>query len=195
MDINDRLYEILKPFCSDAVIARGPRLTERGLKKVAAALGCSSEEVKSHIARLADHMTKARAIDEDIGERFSYEADQLGHITVRDSKTSQEKFLTGQDAAKLKKDLLNQDEQSVLAQQFALTESADDITADELAKDFGTFNFPHEGNMATVAYSVQNGQPHLEVVSLRDHRGNEVELSEGLKIALTAQAVKWIPNV
>jgi hypothetical protein len=103
----DTLKDILNEMGADddAIIA-GIKLDHKGKQKIAGRLGVAANTVETLIASLQASLSrdeKSRMIQEEPedGTRYSYEADSLGNITVRDAKTGGENFLQGEEAAQL----------------------------------------------------------------------------------------------
>lgn len=105
----ERLHKILrKAGVSDTEIANGFDLTQAGKEKIAAGFGITPKEVTLLLASLTTKVREDRDREElmvrelaEGGEddRFGFEKDVVGNVTVRDTKTGREKFLRGTDAA------------------------------------------------------------------------------------------------
>lgn len=190
----DALYAMLqKVNVTDGQISRGLRLTDNGRAKVARTLKIEDEEVDVLLSALAEKV--AQQLDED-EERFTFEKDMMGSITVRDRETGREKFLRGTEASKLASDLaMSKNKQAVLAREFMITESQAAAASEFAGDDKGTFNFPHDGYLVTVGFSGETGKFKLEVISCRTLEGDEVEVSEDEKASLEKEAFKWIDKV
>jgi hypothetical protein len=211
-----RLQELLNAArVSDDEIRGGIRLSPGGLEKLASRLGTSSEEVKRLISDLTkrlqdEHDHDVTVVYEGEGEvRFVYEADFLGNLTVRDTKTGEDHYLAGSDSAHVIK-TLRATEAGSQAEQALLRRIAADVTTQpleedgevaddfvsELKNDAGSYNFPwnvngHNGT-GTAAYRANAKEFKLEVVSIRDSRGDEIEVGETTRQAITKQARDFI---
>jgi hypothetical protein len=137
-----------------------------------------------------------RPFDED---RYSYEPDALGSVTVRDTTTGKSTFLQGTQATRLLAQLKSQkgNEDALLA---PLVEALDDTPADgsfwgEIKADTGTYNFQWEINgqhgTGTVMFQVK-GKPKMQLIGVRDMHGNEVETDPAMQQQLQQQAMAFI---
>jgi len=129
-------------------------------------------------------------------QRFTYEPDVLGNLTIRDSETGEEKFLQGAQAMSLANELEKIDDSDAQQQILELAflkensiydnfflrefkeDSSDDNFDDEINTDSGTYNMPwrlgdSHGTM-TVFFTDKDGKPVLRIQSVRDEDGNEI---------------------
>lgn len=136
-------------------------------------------------------------------ERFSAERDYAGNVTVRDSKTGNEKFIQGAEATALLSKLDHGANPNELL--APLLEFVDDVKNHEHASTFakeisasaGTYNFQwdYEGErgFATVFYRTDTDEPNLSLESVRDMNGDEVDdIEPDMHDALLQQAQDYI---
>ena len=137
-----------------------------------------------------------RPFDED---RYSYEPDALGSVTVRNTTTGKSTFVQGSQATRLLAQLKSQsgNEEALLA---PLVEALDDTPADgsfwgEIKADTGTYNFQWEINgqhgTGTAMFQVK-GKPKMQLIGVRDMHGNEVEPDPAMQHQLQQQAMAFI---
>lgn len=194
----------------DAEIARGLRLKRTGMQKLAVRLGVTEHEASQMLDQLINRLRddeervaeSYRSIVE--GSRYGYERDRLGNVTVRDSHSGKEIFLRGATAAELLKAVKLGDEQEILAGYLTetVTENVgeeDDSYADEIKADRGSYNFPwtyeRQQGTGTAEYSGRGDTFKIQLVSVRDAQGEEIEAEGPMKSALTNQAFKFIGQV
>lgn len=191
----------------------------------------TEEEAKAYIERrkklgTGDHCylippretrNAGKTIKEDMNDRYSAEIDGLGSITLRDSVTSETKFLQGESATELAKQMepfhgkpqLNDRLQEVLRTAFLNEASAldgfflkefreDKSFENEIASDSGTYNMPwkldHQTGTMTIFYTLENDKPELKIQSVRDEDGNEIEVDDVKHDELMIQAKDFIGN-
>lgn len=192
----------------DAEIARGLRLKETGMNKLASMLRVSPQEASELLNQL---ITKLRddlkTVEESylsiLGEsssRYGMEKDRLGNVTVRDSHTGKEVFLRGSAATAVLNAAKGHNEQDVLAR--ALSESInedageEDSYADEIRQDRGSYNFPwtyqRQQGTGTADYTGRGDTFKIKIVSIRDQDGEEIEADDAMTSALSSQAFKFI---
>ncbi len=192
-DLN-QLRELLRGVnVSDDHLRRGVTLTIAGQKKVAERFKIPVEQVPAMLKALSDLVFLQ---EED--QRFAYEKDYLGNVTIRDLKTGKDRFLQGDDGVKLDNLLsANPDkQQAIIAKQFGVTDLNEAATDSAIATDQGTFNFPYKGMFATASYGLDvGGQFVLNVESLRDSEGNEQPIDPSTKDSLHDIAMKWVDKV
>ncbi len=194
-------HEMLKSAgITDAMISRGVRLTTKGMKKLAHRYQCEADDISDLLRQVSD--TVATAVAED-SERFSFEADFMGNITLRDSKTGREHFLQGDDAFKLEDQLSANpgQQQELIADYFDVTVLAEAETEADMVADAGerqnggTFNFPYMGKFATASFWTDNAGFHVKVLSLRDSQNEEDKISPEFQKTLDDEAMKWVNRV
>lgn len=145
LDIVDEIRSFLhKEGISDDAFLSGARLTRRGYRKMARELGISESEIELLLRSLATRIEDERKHEElmleeyrkAMEDRFSYEADHLGNMIVRDNKTSDEVRLVGTPAVALANRLrAGKDHQRILAGVMAkITEGDDDDHSAALEK-------------------------------------------------------------
>ena len=176
-DEHKKLFRVLQKANVDAdMIKNGITLTEVGMNKVASIMNISIDEVIPAIKDLAQAL-KAEPIFED-RNRYTYESDILGNVTLRDSKSGVEKYLRGDEAFALLRELsFNNDVQGLIAPYFALTESTDDADdfMEEMRSKSGTFNFSYQGGTGTAAYKIgPKGEFIVKITMVRDRLGREI---------------------
>jgi hypothetical protein len=207
----DRLQNIINDAgIDDHEIIGGAEFSHAGYQKIATKMGVSFKDIHSMINLLIEKLRKENSVqedyekllDDDSDDRFSYEKDFLGNVTIRDSHTGDDVFLRGQQSAKLLHELIvSDDEQEVLAQYMAdpINEDedeegdADSTYEPEIDAGGGSYNFPWtlEGAHGT-ATAVYSGTGTIKIVSVRDEDGVEVEITIDLSKALMPQAVAFI---
>jgi 8-oxo-dGTP pyrophosphatase MutT (NUDIX family) len=134
-DMLDRLYQMVSPLIKDEDILGGVSLTEKGFQKAAGRLGISPDETRMLFNSLKTKIKRERDLTEqmmnelkgDTTQRYSYEKDSLGTVTVRDAETGAERFYRGDSAANILHDLSHGgNTQAILAKYVAMTESDGD---------------------------------------------------------------------
>ena len=190
---------------SDDEIKAGVELSPTGTQKAAARLGISPTEVTMLIASLMSRMQKeSERLDDSYfrmseSERFSCERDYLNNVTVRDAVSGKEAYLQGSEAAKLLAQLKSNpaSEQQVLGGLEHLME--DFGFNSEINDGSGSYNmqWKHDGQtgFATVLFSKNNGKPHLELGSVRDSSGEDVDVDGEMHQSLLKQAQDVIGEV
>lgn len=147
------------------------------------------------------------AIDEEAGQskrpfaedRYSYEPDALGSVTVRDATTGRSTFVQGARASQLLAQLKAQrgNEDAILA---PLVEALDDTASEgsfwgEIKADAGSYNFQWEINdqhgTGTVMFQA-HGKPKMQLIGIRDMYGSEVEAGPAMQRQLQQQALAFI---
>jgi hypothetical protein len=215
----DRLNTIMnKGGIDDHSIMQGIELRHVGYQKLARIMGVTVKEISQMINELivklrADQKLMAEEydslLDEDTDDKFTYEKDFLGNMTLRDSETGDEVYLQGTTAAELSRalsgDLDHADKQELLAH-YMDNSHAEGITEEdepqeksyepEIDGGRGTYNFPWKlknlHGTATVEYSASGGKPVIDLVSVRDASGDEMDTNPAFEAALKQQAVAFI---
>lgn len=179
---------------TDDHISRGVRLTEKGTQTVAKKFGIQPVEVVEMLAALAAS-TADDLSEED--ERFSYEADYMGNITLRDSETGREIFLQGDEAfAVADKLTAHPDKEAIIISQYFDVTPINESVETTATKEGGTFNFPYRGKFATARYWLdETNKFQLRVISLRDGEDNEENITPELQTKLDAIAMTWVDKV
>lgn len=193
----DELHQLLnRANVTDDYIRRGVRLTGAGTEKVAVRFGINPNDVPQMLSALSAQMAHLK---ED-APRFTHEADYMGNITLRDSKSGKSRFFQGDEAFRINDELsANPDkEQDIISPYFdeeVLEESIDEEPTDDLT-DKGTFNFPYRGKFATAVYGLDSAHKFiLKVISLRDQEDTEVEITPELQAELDRVALTWVDKV
>ena len=207
----NRLHEILnRARISDDEIRGGVRLSAAGLEKIAARLGTDADEVESLISALVSELRgeHEQAVTEDPDGRYTYEADFMGNLTIRDNNGGNEHYVGGSEAAHLLVALQQTEadsaaEQALLAQ-FCQQQSQGLNESEKLDEDFsaelkssaGSYNFPwrvgQQSGTGTAAYRSTGGGVEVEVVDVRDQRGEEINANSSLLQAISQQAENFI---
>lgn len=187
---------------SDEHMSRRINLTPKGQSVVSKNLGVPLDCVPDMLVALSNHVRQDLFEDED---RYGYETDAIGHVTLRDAKTGDERFIRGTQAFRLKATLEADPEgvQDVIAKYFegeALMEladsKADDDDYDIGTNKGGTFNFPYRGKFATARFWTNSSNEFkVKVIGLTDNSGEEVEIPAGEVKALDEIAMKWVDKV
>lgn len=192
---------------TDDMISRGVRLTSVGTKKLCSRLGVTEVELQGLLSDLAkqtrdDSPDTGLPASPDILEdanRFSFEADFMGNVTLRDSKTGATHYLQGSDGAKFlhEIDRIGTNYQGLIAPYFGenLLEFAQKKPTLADADTGGTYNFPFQGNFAVARFWLAGNKPMLEVVSVIDAEGEEVPLDAKAKADAEASAWEWVNKV
>lgn len=176
----ERLHVYLNRVMDDGQIVANPRFNATGMGKIAKHMGVEVEDVPALISQLAEHLRSLTEGDND-EPRFTYEEDTLGGITVRDTETGQEKFLSVQQAAALMKELSgpNGTEQETLERAMNESREIRELSADDMGSENSIFNFPWRLNesagFAAAQYSGFGHNFTMKIVSVVDHEGNPVD--------------------
>lgn len=174
----------------DDMISRGVNLTDNGKEKLARHFNCSLVDIDDMINELVMKLKNERKPD-PIQERFSYGADFMGNVILYDSVSGKEKSLEGYDAITFMKELNFLGEQDCIKEHFDITES--DGMFDELSGTrSGTYNFPYKKYFGTARYSMKNGDFNLDIISLRDNEGEEVDIDNFDIVDINNVAMKYI---
>jgi hypothetical protein len=138
----DRLEAMLrKAGVSDAEMRAGINLTPSGQQKAAARLGLAADDVALLLDSLTTRMRDADAHSEpayesayaaamdESAERYGYEKDGVGSVTVRDAQTGKEAYLQGSQATDLLTRLQQQPDatQAILGTLAPLMEHGDPL--------------------------------------------------------------------
>lgn len=202
-----RLLDILAPANIDREMAkRGVNMSDNGRRIIAKRMGCQEGEVDKLLANLSAAL---KAEDDKGGkvppmfefadhERYSYESDILGNVTLRDNQSGAEKSLRGSEAFKLLQELdFTSDVQALIAPYFNLTESVleEDGFQDELGgQTKGTYNFPFKRGFGTAAFAMDDGEFKLKIISLRDANGDEFEFDLATEKEAKEEAKNFIDH-
>lgn len=186
---------------TDDYISRGVHLTTKGAEKVAKRFGIQTSEVPAMIRAVSDWVKKD--ISEDASsddERFSYEADYMGNLTLRDQQSGDDRFLQGDEAFDLASELTEHpdQEQTLIAPYFDDAPLNEEVSDDTpiTTSDSGTFNFPYKGKFATARFGLDaNKKFQLKVISLRDSEDNAEDITPDLQAKLNAIALTWVDKV
>lgn len=193
---------------SDEEIARGARLTARGVEKLSRKFNVTPDDLMGMMSQLAKKLKNDTAstglpaspdIFED-GERFQYEADFMGNVTLRDIKSGASRYLQGDDGQKFLHEIerIGTDYQALIAPYFddTLLEFArEDMAGDDMGNTGGTYNFPFNGNFACARFWLAGTKPMVEVVSVVDADGNEVQLDAASQADADRLAWEWVNKV
>lgn len=133
-------------------------------------------------------------------ERYSYEPDALGSVTVRDAATGRSKFVQGAQATDLLTRLGAQgaNRQAIIAP-LVETELPDAKGgfASEISAKAGTYNFQWRlgarNGLGTVMFDAEDG-PQMKLVDVRDNEGNEIDVNPAMHRALMQQARTFLGN-
>lgn len=133
-------------------------------------------------------------------ERYSYEPDALGSVTVRDAATGRSKFVQGAQATDLLTRLGAQgaNRQAIIAPlvEKALPDAKDSFSSEIKAKS-GTYNFQWQlgaqHGLGTVMFDASDG-PHMKLVDVRDSDGNEIDANPAMHGQLMKQARTFLGN-
>jgi hypothetical protein len=210
-----RLHTILnRAGISDDEIRGGIALAKSGKRKLATRFNTDEETISTLIRRLKEKLTADHDHDMTViyeghsGPRYTYEADYLDNVTVRDGETGDEIYLNGIDGTRLLRSLDehehgSHEEQEILkracTERLTEGEEAAESFVAEIARDGGTFNFPwsHDGRSgtATAAYVANEEKFTMKVIHARDDKGEEIsDKSTALTAALERQAREFIGN-
>lgn len=134
-DMLDSLHAMLQPIMSDQDILGGVSLTDAGFQKVAGKFGISADEARMLFNSLKTKIKRNQEIEEDAIrefkgdplQRYTYEKDYLGNVTIRDAETGAERFIRGPAAKALLKRLeTDTNTQALLAKFSPVSESWED---------------------------------------------------------------------
>lgn len=196
---------------TDDDLIAGAQLAHRGYQKIAAKFGVSLKDANHMVNELITSLRmEERRIAEnyrravrEANERYAYEDDYLKNITIRDTRSGEEFYVSGAEAA----ELLNALKASPEAEQQILANyatSSHEITEDEetaendsyepeIESKVGSYNFPWKDGAdmgtATVVYS---GDANIRLVSTRDEEGEEVEITPERSKIILRQAYAFI---
>ena len=177
----------------DGMISRGVRLTQVGMQKVADRYHIGLDQVPVMLTSLA-----SEKLTEDV-DRYSYETDIMGNVTIRDSEAGSEKFLSGERAFRLVDQLKAHPEngQRLIADYFGNHELTESLDSDqEIISNQGSFNFPYRGMLATSEFGLdRNGIFRVNVASLRDKMENEIDITPEMREELNKISMKWVDRV
>ena len=214
----DKIHQMLtQAGITDQEIIQGITISQNGKNKIAGQLGISPSEVDVLIATLEQKLSDTDATDTDtliddyyrgmyegmdspwklkysfkkISERLSYEKDSMGNVTVRDSKTGREKFIRGSKAI----ELLNKNDN--INEELEDGDTATNRYRKEIESNSGTYNFPWiydgENGLATASFGGDATEPYLEVVSVRNYDGDEIDFSNpAMREDILEQAKEYI---
>ncbi len=210
----DRLQNIINSGgIDDDDIAQGVQFSPTGYQKLAAKMGVRLNEIRNMVNELIQKVRNENstdsedefAITEDVGDEYTFEADILGNMTVRNTKTGEESYVQGSEAAELKQALDHHPDnaQDILAQYM---EEAEPVMEDdeegehsyeaELDDTKGTYNFPWKygtkHGTATVEYFKKGDKPVFNVISIRNASGDEIRPLPALEIEVKKQAEAFI---
>jgi 8-oxo-dGTP pyrophosphatase MutT (NUDIX family) len=109
LDLVDRLRKMVRSAgLSDAHIDGGATLSQAGTHKAAAALGVDPSEMTLLMSalrqRIRDERRQYDTMNEDMGApmpRYAFEKDAMGNVTVRDTASGDERFVSGTQASAL----------------------------------------------------------------------------------------------
>jgi hypothetical protein len=186
---------------SDDMIARGVRLTKVGYDKLARKFGVSTDDVVQMLHDLRSKFKAEMVTEEETdGERFAYESDFMGNVTLRDTKTGASRFLQGEEAFRLLHEIerVHPDFQFVISPYFTDTLNEfveDDVMSDDTGNSGGTYNFPFRGNFACARFWMAGAKPRIEVVSIVDANGEELNMDDSTKADAEKVAWEWVNKV
>jgi len=227
--IVDRLQHILqKAGISVEEMRAGIDLTDAGKQKVAARLGISADEVVMLLGSLTTRLREdekheesafesayKKTMEDDLNEddapsdpgndRFSYEKDAVGNVTVRDSQTGKSVYLQGSQATDLLSRIAQQPSnvQSILSgltslmeddgyeddhEEDHLDESEGDTFLDEMEQSQGTFNFSWDDmgkhGTGTARYKYDGHDFHIKLLVIRDNAGKTIQPDPAMQVRL-----------
>jgi hypothetical protein len=209
-----RLHSELNKVVSDEEIKAGLSLAQSGLHKLAGMLGIGPQDVQVLLSSLTQNLRDDdAAMEEDYhayleaaadeqppfaddpeDDDLSIEQDALGSGTVRSAASGKSKFVQGTVAADLEKKLASPgaDRQTVLR-----TMMAEEATFDaEIQADTGSYNFPWklagQHGFATAFFRRDSAKPELKITGISDAEGNDIDLPQAQRHALTQQALDFI---
>lgn len=208
----DRAQTILnKSGIGDELIRNGAKLRPAGYQRLGRAMGVSPHDAKDIYIQLIGHL-RDTGIEEDYSrfmegdERYGFEKDFLGNVTIRDTVSGEDKFLSGDQSTELLSMLeAGGDEQAILAQFMqgdSLNEDDEELEEDEnydqeIATSFGTYNFPWkiqgDSGFATASYGGSDDPKKMRIMSVSDSRGDQIaQPSPELIAELKKQAIAFI---
>jgi hypothetical protein len=211
-----RLHTELNKVVSDEEIKAGLSLSQNGLHKLAGMLGVGPQDVHVLLSSLTQNLRdddaameedyhaymeaaadqQAPFADDPDDADLSLEQDALGSDTVRSATTGKSKFVQGSTAAELEKKLAQPgaDRQNVLRTMMA--EAEEESFDGEIQADTGSYNFPWKlagrHGFATAFFRRDSAVPELKITSVSDAEGNEIDLPQEQRHALTQQALAFI---
>jgi hypothetical protein len=184
------------------------RLLPRGIDKLSRKLGVTQDELSRMLADLSRKLKdelKPTGLPADPGiceddERYSFEADFMGNVTLRDTKTGKTRYLQGDDGQKFlhEIDRVGNNYQPLIQPYFdeRLVEFVEeDVASDEMGNTGGTYNFPFNGNFACARFWLAGTKPMVEVVSVVDADGEELPLDARTKAEADRVAWEWVNKV
>lgn len=193
----DELHKMLNAInVTDDYISRGVRMSASGTTKIANKFGIQTGDVPAMIDALSKMVREDLTEDASSDDRFSFEADYMGNLTLRDQQSGEDVYLQGDEAFALSNKLTSHPdkEQLLIAPYFkaSLNESVEDTAMEKS----GTFNFPYKGKFATASYGLDSSNKFaLKVISLRDGQDNDVEITPDMQTKLDAIALTWVDKV
>ncbi len=170
-----------------SMLKNGVTITSKGKEKLSKHFGISLEEVDQLLSNL---------LFESVN-RYTYEPDFLGNVVIRDTISGAQRELSGSEAFELVAEIERSgvDYQDLLSPYFTLNEEVSTID-NEIALTGGTFNFPYKNNIVTVSYGVENNQPKLEIISVRDmETSQEIPLDLVKQKDILTTAKEWVNKV
>lgn len=189
----------------NARISRGVTMTGMGYHKLATIMRTDIESVRDMIEELMfalrDELVEAAS------DRFGYEEDVLGNVTLRDLKSGATLFLRGAEAAEALKAIGAGDEQRIIADLLGIKRLDESVEApvqddsrsfnEEMRQDRGTLNFPwsYEGRsgFGVAEFKGAGSKFSMTVISVRDMKGQEIKDADGrMKSDLAQQAYAFI---
>jgi hypothetical protein len=209
----DRLQKIMNNAgITDDEISRGIELSHLGYQRLAVQMNVNVSSLREMLNFLITRMREEESSDTIMAEeyeelfddqRYSYETDALGSVTIRDINSGKEIFLRGHEATiflnAVKSDSVNDQLLMGTYMPDTLDESYqnldEDSYANEIASNYGTYNFPwkfHEFSGTGTAEFSDNG---ISLVSVRDNDGDEMSIDDMERTEITKQAVEFIGSV
>lgn len=228
----DQLQQMLNKIgVSDQQIRGGVPLQQTAKSRLAARLGIGPKEVDIYINTLAQKLKKEQGEQEDnelldslreqyyrevvreagqprrpfvAEDRYSYEPDALGSVTVRDATSGKEKFIQGAAASNLLGQLQanGSNKDAILAPlveraSSGLDDGPDKPFSDEINADSGAYNFlwklHGQHGMGTVMFHAKQS-PMLKLVDVRDADGDEIDVEPRMRRELLRQAQDFLGN-
>lgn len=198
----------------DDAIRAGLRFRTTGMEKIAKRLGVDAataagvlDQLTKELKREANRLQETYYRELYETSRYGYEEDINGNVTIRDGKTGEARFLRGTDASKLLRAVEADDPQHIIAQYFldlvgeGVDESVGEVDdgddyIEEIKNDRGSYNFPWkldgQNGFGVAEYSGRGDTFKVEIVSLTDAEGDDVELDEPSMTKIKQQAFKFI---
>lgn len=172
---------------TDDHLSRGVQLTATGIEKVAKRFGVATNRVSAMLSACAA-MVKSD-LDETT-DRFAYEADYMGNLTLRDVQSGKEIYLHGDEAFELGSKLTaNPEREEMLIGEYFNGQPLMETPSE----NSNTYDFPYRGGLATVRFGLDGERKfQLEVIKLRDRQGNELPIDDSNRDQLDALAMKWV---